>query len=317
LRELLPEVEFTAIDILEPFYKSPRFFRSIGFRWKVGPLINRVNDFVSERISDKQYDLIWVDKAVFLTESTTASLCSRTRHLVHFTPDPAFKYHQSSHFNRSLKYYDKVVTTKSYEIEDYSSYIDRQRLLLVTQGFDPTQHFPRKMFDSRISGACFIGHHVKSRQEIIDAVLQNEITVFVAGRGWKKFARSHSGNQRLQYGGEGVYGNEYAERLSDYKVGLGLLSKWVPEKHTTRTFEIPACGAILVTERNNETNEFFNKDEALFYGSTEELVKRLRLLLDNPAEAGEIAQKGLQRVQAGGFDYRSIVSKILTFVDEQ
>ena len=33
----------------------------------------------------------------------------------------------------------------------------------------------------------------------------------------------------------------------------GLLAKWVPELHTTRTFEIPACGTALVTERNSET----------------------------------------------------------------
>ena len=50
-----------------------------------------------------------------------------------------------------------------------------------------------------------------------------------------------------------------AGELGANAVGLGLLSKRFPERHTTRTFEIPACGALLATERTADTTRFFDE----------------------------------------------------------
>lgn len=311
----MPKAEFTSIDTLVPFYETSQLFRSVGFRWKRGPLIRRLNDFVLERVGSDFYDLIWVDKAVFLTEPTTAYLRARARKLVHFTPDPAFTFHHSKHFEWSLRHYDMLVTTKSYEVDDYASRVDRQRLILVTQGYDSSQHYSRRDFGERIPGVCFIGHHESSRQEIIEAMLQMNVPTFIAGRGWGRFAKKHSRNRNLIYGGPGVYGYEYAERLSEYKFGLGLLSEWIPEKHTTRTFEIPACGSVLITERNSETEEYFDEDEVLFFSSEADLLYGLRYLLEKPEEAEKISLRGVNRVRANGFDYKSIMLGILASVN--
>jgi hypothetical protein len=117
------------------------------------------------------FDLVWVDKAVFLTEKTTVVLRQVARHLVHFTPDPAFRFHRSRHFERSLDYYDIAVTTKSYEVDDYASRLGRSRVLLVTQGYDPSQHYPRKAFRERVPGVVFIGHYEWQRKEIVEAII--------------------------------------------------------------------------------------------------------------------------------------------------
>jgi len=313
VKGLLPEAQFISIDTLNPLYETPRLFRSVGFRWKTGPLIGRVNDYVLERVGKDPYDLIWVDKAVYLTESTTHFLRKKSRKLIHFTPDPAFYYHRSRHVENSLPYYDTVATTKSFEIEDYASHVDRNRLVLVTQGYDPTQHYPRKTFDNRIPGVCFIGHHEKVRQEIIESILREEIRVFVAGRGWEKFYRRNSKNPKLIYGGKGIYGDAYAETLSDYQVGLGLLSEWIPEKHTTRTFEIPACGAILATPHNNETSAYFTESEVLFFDSASNLIAQLKVLLGDPEKARTMANNGHERILGGRYDYRNIVASVLKF----
>jgi spore maturation protein CgeB len=314
LKKLLPEAEFSSIDTLEPFYKTPRIFRSVGFRWKTGPLITQINKFIADRLGNGHYDLVWVDKAVFITKETTQKLREIAKCFVHFTPDPAFKFHRSKHFQQSLRYYDTLVTTKSYEVDDYAALVNKRRIVLVTQGFDPSRHYSRKKFSERKPGVCFIGHHENERQEIIEAILKHDIPVFVAGRGCKNFARRQSGNPQLIYGGVGIYGDEYAAILSEYKFGLGLLSKWVPEMHTTRTLEIPACGAVLLTELNSETSVFFDKDEALFFSNVKELLEGLRFLLANPGEAEKMAGKGVRRVQNNSSDYRSIMSSILESV---
>ncbi len=311
LQNILHRSEFSAIDILEPFNSAPRILRSIGFRWKTGPLINRINNHLITRLTDNHYYLIWVDKGVFLTESTTKILRERAKYLIHFTPDPAFKYHYSKHFDRSLKYYDKLVTTKGFELEDYSCRVNPDKIMLVSQGFDPQVHYPRKPFKCRIPGVSFIGHHEPERAHILESILQNGIPVFISGRGWRRFAKKHSGNPDCVYYGKGVYGEEYAIKLSDYQFGLGCLSKWIPEKHTTRTVEIPACGSVLMTEQNSETEAFFDKTEALFFKNIPELIRKLKDILSDPVKAETLAENGLNRVTSGDFDYNQIILNVL------
>jgi len=64
----------------------------------------------------------------------------------------------------------------------------------------------------------------------------------------------------------------------------------------TRTFEIPACGTVLATERNEETERFFDDSEALFYDGVDELIARVRELLHEPMRAQAMAEAGLKRV---------------------
>ena len=91
-----------------------RVWQSIGFRYKKGPLINKVNRYVLNNLEDKHYDLIWVDKAIYLKKQTALQLRQHASTLVHFTPDPAFSFHRSDLFYESMPLYDYMITTKSF-----------------------------------------------------------------------------------------------------------------------------------------------------------------------------------------------------------
>jgi spore maturation protein CgeB len=83
--------------------------------------------------------------------------------------------------------------------------------------------------------------------------------------------------------------------------------------HTTRTFEIPACGAVLATEATLETRHFFRDSEALFFDDYADLaIKLVRLFSAN--ETGsitEMAKAGRRRVLDDRRDYASIMANIL------
>ena len=311
LRSILQSQIFKIIDTHVPFYNTQRFWRSFGFRYKRGSLINNINKYIVAALKDETYDLIWVDKAVFITPKTTALMRSRASKLVHFTPDPAFTFHKSKLFLKSLPYYDFLVTTKSYELEHYYKYIKTEKVLYATQGFDAKLHKPSKHPFSKKEGFVFIGHYEDQRGEVLEKLLQNDIKITLAGIKWHQFAKKHQNNPNLIYLGDGVYGEDYVKTLQNAKMAWGALSKWVPELHTTRTFEIPACGTALVTERNLETQSFFKDDEAIFYTNENDLIEKITFFMNNDKPLEVLTKKGASRAVTSVYDYNAILNAIL------
>jgi len=311
IQKILKPSIFQVIDANIPFYKTHRLLRSFGFRYKKGPLINNINKYIIAALKEETYDLIWVDKAVFLTPKTTALLRSRASKLVHFTPDPAFTFHKSKLFLKSLPNYDFLVTTKSYELEHYYKYIKTEKVLYATQGFDAKLHKPSKHPFSKKEGFVFIGHYEDQRAVVLEKLLQNDIKITLAGIKWYQFAKKHQNNPNLIYLGNGVYGEDYVKTLQKAKMAWGALSKWVPELHTTRTFEIPACGTALVTERNTETQLFFKDDEAIFYTNENDLIEKITFFMNNDKPLEVLTKKGASRAVTSAYDYNAILNAIL------
>lgn len=311
IKKILDPTVFDIVDTHIPFFQTNRIFRSFGFRYKVGPLIKRTNVFIAQRIKNIKYDLIWVDKGVYIKKETTLMLRSKTDKLVHFTPDPAFTFHKSNHFNNSLKYYDFVITTKSFEKTQYESIIDKEKLLFATQGYDKSIHKPHHDFEEKKNGVVFIGHFEIYRASILQALIDNGIEVAVAGIKWNHFAKKNKEKNNFKYLGNSINGEDYAYTISKYMYSIGFLSKWIPELHTTRTFEIPACGTMLITEKNQETMRFFSDEEVIYYKTAADIIKQINFLNSNFEKLKLKREKALKKISQGEFDYRQIMERLL------
>lgn len=309
ITELLPKSKLDIINTEIPSNSTNRLFRSLGWRTKRGPLISNINAYVLAKLKPTNYDLIWIDKGVFIEPQTIKKLKSKCNLLVHFTPDPAFLYHSSHLFNQAISSYDFFITTKSFEIPYYKK-AGANNIILCTQGFDNNMHQSLHKFKEK-RGVVFLGHHESNRALIIQDLINNDIPVTLAGIRWKNFYRKNKSNQNLNYRGKGIYGKGYSKTISSALIGLGLLSEIIPEKHTTRTFEIPACGTALLTPRNEETSSFFEDDEAIFYDSPSEIVTLVQHYFNHLPILEKISIKGKEQVHKGGFDHKSIMKKIL------
>lgn len=111
--------------------------------------------------------------------------------------------------------------------------------------------------------------------------------------------------------GHGVFGEDYVRALSGCLYAWGSVSKWIPEKHTTRTFEIPACKTALLTERNDEIEGFFSEDEVIYYDGIEDLIAKIKYYNGHSQELKTLVEKGYHKVQTDGFDYESIIRNLL------
>jgi hypothetical protein len=313
LRNLTPSWEWTWVDTDVPMRAQGRFWRTMAFRFRLGRIVTEINKLVRKQLCHSHYDLIWVDKGVYLNRETMRAMRTKARLLIHYTPDTAFLENRSRHFFRSLPDYDLLVTTKSFEMEYYQRLTGKQKVFLTTQSYDSKVHFPRLTGAARRREVVFVGLAERDRMNCLDELLAQGISVHLAGVGWERFRRKWRNNPRLKFAGEGAFGEVYANMLSECWIGLGLMSKRFPELHTTRTFEIPACGAILATERTTETGGFFEPDEVLFFDDHRTLARRIKDLFENAtdSELSAIAEVGRRRVQLDRRDCSKILKEVL------
>lgn len=311
LKQLLPGWDYQVIDTDVPFRKRNRVFRSIGFRYKLGPVVADVNNYVRSNMRQQEYDLVWVDKAIYLTFETTKRIRQLARKLVHYTPDMAFFENRSQHFFKSLTLYDFAVTTKRKELADYFSLIPENKVILTTQGFDKSIHQPMHEFRSKVNRVAFVGLCEPAREQVLQLLIDNQVEVALAGQNWSTFVQKNKDNPYLKYFGDALWNRAYAELISSSYFSLGLLSKRFPELHTTRTFEIPACGTALITEKNEDTGSFYSDDEVIFFNDITELPAKLKYYQSNLGQLERITRNGYNRVHQGGYDYVSIMNRLL------
>ena len=311
IKEILCPIIFDVIDTNIPFFKTQRIWRTVGFRYKIGPLVQDINNYIRHQLKEKHYDLIWVDKAVFITPKTTKLLKQTTSKLVHSTPDMAFYANKSKLLYASLPLYDFCITTKTIEIDIYHKYLQNSKVLFMPQGFSKKIHKPHHSFSQKEDAIVFIGLAEPSRFKVAEIILAKNLRLKIVGHGWDSFVSKHKDNKNLQFLGTAIYGEDYSRLISSSKFALGLLSKRFSELHTTRTFEIPACSTALLTERNTETEVFFNDDEVIFYDNYNQLISKIQYFTKHADKLKLVTEKGHQKAFDSGYDYTSNMSKIL------
>lgn len=316
LKALLPDWEFEVIDIDIPFQGQNRFFRSLGFRYKLGPAVTAINKFIQEHLKNDQYDLVWIDKAMLISPELTSELRKRTARLIHYTPDTAFYANRSRMFYKSIHHYDFLVTTKKFELSSYQNLVAKEKILLVTQAFDKKIHQPVVKFENKYNRVAFVGLYERPREDVIQLLIDNNISVTLAGFKWEEFVRKNKNNPLLEFKGSTVWEKEYTSLISSCFFSLGLLSKRFPELHTTRTFEIPACGTALLTERNEDTASFFTEEQVIFYKGPSDLINKIKYYQQDLEALKIVTDKGTKIVNGAGFDYQTILSGVLNKILE-
>lgn len=314
--DLLQDIIKSPIELINSSIQiesSTLISKSLAWRFNSGPLVQSFNREIEMflKASKNNWDLIWIDKGVFIYSKNLKKLKTRTSQLVHYTPDTAFYANKSRHFYAGINTYDLLVTTKSFEIDKYRERVSENKIHLISQGYNPYIHYPKHRFEEKEFAITFIGLCEPYREFIINRILGNGFKVFVGGIGWNRFMKENGKNHNLIYLGEKIWDIDYTFAISRSNFGLGLLSKKFPECHTTRTFEIPACGTCLITERNEEIDGYFTDDEAIKFSTTEELLEKLNFFSNNVPKLKVLTNKGRSRIEQDQRDYKSQLQIIL------
>ncbi len=314
-------------------------------QWRcAGSIVDSLNREVIAAARSFRPALVWAEKQEYLRAETVEELKSSGARLLHYTPDPYFalRWKRTRLMDEAMSHFDYLVTSKAYELEEYRKL--PAKVIYVPLGFSDVAHRPiipasRAGFEKFASDVSFLGGWEPRREVLLDAVAaRGGVNLKVWGYGWDHLAdgkltprrlfamRRNSGgepysvkrNPRLAASVQGneVYGDEYAWAISASKISLGFLRRICPDQHTTRTFEIPACGSMLLADRTDEHRDLFEEGvEAEFFDSEAELIEKLEFYLAHETERARIAQRGFERCFRSGYSYRSRVTEIMRTIE--
>lgn len=308
-RTLLDELYGTKSVVLDfnTFLPKLRLFKSIF--WRLQHLL-RLRPFeraLNKELGGVKYDLVWIDKGLFMKSNMIVALRNHSEKLVFYTPDCFFHKNRVPAIRKQLHEFDIVVTTKSFEVTEFEKYISPSRLVLTSQGYSKVDQIIFR--EDRDHDVLFIGKYEAHREMVIKHLAKGGFRIAVGGAGWRN--RSQTMNtHRVTFLGDDFRGSEYHELLSKSKICLGLLSKEFPELHTTRTFEIPYLGSVLATERNIETLNFFDESQVLFYSTLDELMMKMHRVLENGCWR-DMAKAGQKRVLNSPYSWEDHIVEVI------
>ena len=294
-----------------------RLERSLAARAHIGRSVLGFDRMLHHRAAQGGFDIVFVDKGVWVRPATLRLLKdASTSHLaIHFTPDAQFLENRSRFFNAALPEYDLAITTKPFEVDNYKLGNARE-MMLIHQGFGgrlipvPEAQIPAELR----SDVAFIGHCQPHYAHLLRQIAE-QVPLAVWGPGWDEYAKRHDWASGIVRG-TGIYGADYPRALSGAKIAIGLLSKRIPETTTTRSFEVPACGTMLLAERTEAHQALFEEGhEAEFFDTVEECVEKAAFYLHNDGARERIAAAGLRRSQTSGYSVTSQFTEVVNWIE--
>jgi hypothetical protein len=309
-------------------WKGARWFRrQLQRRTHRGSIVDEINSTIMSAAREFRPTLVWADKQQFVRADTIEGLRRLGARTVHFTPDPYFSldWKRTRLMDEAMAAFDALVYCKSYERQQYRAL--NKPIVYMPLGYCDEVHRPLASESARWNCAVgFLGGWEPRRERFLQALTTAGIDLKIWGGYWeflrdgKWTPRRHiilrqlAGKDRFHFhtdellsrayqGGE-VYADDYARALTGSRIGLGFVRMVCPDQHTTRTFEIPACGSLLLADRTQEHPEFFEEGkEAEFFGSCEELLEKVKFYCTNESARKRVAEGGYKRCTEGGYAY--------------
>ena len=332
--------EVRGVNTIEPWRRVSWFRRQIERRLQCGSVVDDINAEALRAAHEFRPDLVWAEKQEFLRRRTLAAIGGLGARLVHFTPDPYFSlnWKRTPLMDEAVTAFDVLVFCKAYEEAQYAAL--GKPLVYMPLGYCDEVHRPLPSEDP--TWTCeigFLGGWEPRRERLLHKVSTTGADLKIWGVNWdflndgvwtprrhlilRQLAGADSFTIRrdpllasAHQGGE-VYADDYARALTGARIGLGFLRTVCPDQHTTRTFEIPACGSMLLADRTDEHQAFFEEGkEAEFFTSEGELLDKLKFYTGNEPARASMAAAGLERCRTGRYAYIHRMADALAAVEK-
>jgi len=267
----------------------------------------------------RRYDMIFCHKTMLLPPPLLDRLRRDTgARLYCFYPDDPFDEHPSrsnANTRGALPLMDCHFAWGRYRLAALSE-AGARRVEYLPFAYDPALHQPVAGSPARHGGPvpaiAFVGNFSAERAEWLQHLAEYDLGLW--GHAWQRAVSLHPSLARAVRGPAQV-GAAFADIYGRCAIGLNLIQVY-PDGHNMRTFEAPACGGFVMSNRTTELLDLFDEDkEIVCFGDPEELRSKVSFYLKHPDLRSRIARAGLERVRPETYEKRA--ARILQVLAEE
>lgn len=286
----------------------------LELRLGIGPNLCALNRELLSLCMHEDPDVVLIWTGLGVWPQTVQQLAGRFWTTSYTNDDPFGPRGESwfwNHYRQSLIHYNSHHVYRDINIQEYEQR-SFSPVAILRSYFVPSLHFAPSSFCSDPSfPITFIGHGEPYRTEVIKALSESGMNVFVFGplQTWDKALFSLPG---VHFFPGTLSGADYREVIWRSQICLGFLSRLNRDDYTRRYFEIPACGGFLMAERTTFARSLFEEGkEVEYFSEPKEAVAKCKAYLDNPDHISNIALAGCYRCTTSAYDVFSRAAKWL------
>tara|TARA_X000000950_G_scaffold247616_1_gene306034 strand:- start:19627 stop:20649 length:1023 start_codon:yes stop_codon:yes gene_type:complete len=290
-KKLNHNVDFFKIDhniknrIIAKFQNLFPIFHNLFLRSKIISYLKNNN---------KTYDFIFIFKGTYLDTKTFQKIKNLKKTTwINYFPDDPFNVIDPSISNKNflsvMSEFDILCIWSQKIKKKIEKKCKKNLIIYLPFAYDNLNNFKIKRTNKRKYLLTFFGTYDIRREKIINSIKYNKI---VYGGNWNRLNvfKKHNFVTKTH-----IKGKKLLEVINSSKISLNILRKQNLTSHNMKTFEIPGCNGLMLTQRSKEQNDFFKENISCFmYANKFELNNRIKFILSNPNIANKVRKSGFK-----------------------
>ena len=292
-------------------YFSSNILNKIQNRFLIGPIINRINSEFLSSIELNAPDIVLCYRALpFKPETIQKIQDNHSLFTVSYNNDNIYGAlkHKAywRFFKKTIPLFDLNLVFRKDDINRYTR-DNAKAVYHLYHHYLPWLHAGKEHVMSKLykSDICFLGHCEPDRRlgEMDSLMKEIPCRYSIHGSLWKENSKGHAWSGMDTHELQGL---DYVNCLVGSKIALAFYSTWNEDQYTTRSFEIPACGVFMLSQRTDEMMRLYEEDkEAVYFNDIDELIDKAKFYLLNDHIREKIAIAGKNRCLNSGYDIYS------------
>jgi spore maturation protein CgeB len=271
------------------------------------PILALYSRRLLRRLVAERADLVWVGKGAWALPwlwRELKSQCPSTALVCYNADYPVVTYSRGGNrpwVTASIPCFDLYVTYNQQLLEPLRQ-AGAQRVLRLPFAWDPIVHPVLRVSEAEhqqyASDVVFVGNGDATRERWLDGILRE-----AESRGWRlavfgSWDKCRSALVRGAIRGPAIYGAQMVKAIRSAKLALNILRDQNAGSHNMRTFEIPGCGGIMVSQHSPEQEEFFpGAEAAVYFKDARDAAERITALLTNETQRNRLRARASEIVR--------------------
>lgn len=310
-----------------PFSGVDSIFKRIQNKYLLGPVLRRINRDLLATAQRERPQMVFIYRGTHVLPATLQQLrrlLPRTK-IVGYNNDDPFApgqfFRLFTHFLRGIPDYDLVLAYRHHNLQDLEQ-AGARKTGLLRSWFIPQRNRRMELSAEDMcrygSDVTFVGHFEDDgRVDCLNELARRgwKLRIFGPSLGWDEALKIHPSLQHLAPI-KPVRGEEYNKALCGAKIALCFFSKLNRDTYTRRCFEIPAAGAMMLSEYSADLASLYVEGrDAEFFRTPDELTRKVEHYLTHEDQRTAVALGGWNKVHADGHDVDSRMRDLIERIE--